>query len=274
MHGVAGRIARGAPPASTIAVAYVDLATRDTLSLNADSVMHAASTMKLPVMMRLYREADAGRIDLDGKLRLVNDFASIVDGSHYALDPGVDGDSALYAMVGDSVTVRDLIRHMITRSSNLATNTLIALANPDSVNAMMRSLGATRMLVLRGVEDQKAFDRGLNNTTTARDLATLLVALETGRAASPAATVEMRNILLAQQFNEKIPAGLPAGTPVAHKTGEITAISHDAAIVYPRGRPPYVLVVLTKGIADPKVANALIADISRTVYDRLGQPNQ
>lgn len=253
-------------PGTLVEVAFRDLGTGDTLFINADSLVHAASTMKVPVMMRLFRESDARRLPLDRKLLLVNDFRSIVDGSHYALDPKVDGDTAIYAAVGDSITIRDLIRHMITRSSNLATNTLIALADPDSVNAMMRGMGASKMIVLRGVEDQKAFDRGLNNLTTARDLAALLTTLETGRAAADTSTSQMRDILLAQAFNEKIPAGLPAGVRVAHKTGDITAIAHDAAIVYPPKRAPYVLVVLTKGFQDEKTADSLIANISRDVY--------
>lgn len=253
-------------PGALVGVAYIDLGSGDTIFINADSIMHAASTMKVPVMLRLYREADARSLSLDRKLLLVNSFTSIVDGSRYSLDSTVDSDTSMYHAVGDSVTVRELIRHMITRSSNLATNTLIALANPDSVNAMMRSLGASRMRVLRGVEDEKAFEAGQNNTATARDLATLLHALESGRAASPAATAQMRDVLMAQKFNEKIPAGLPPGVRVAHKTGDITAIAHDAAIVYPDGRAPYILVVLTKGIQAEPAADSLIADISRDIY--------
>ena len=261
---IEARVARA--PGALVGVAYIDLATGDTLFINADSLMHAASTMKVPVMMRLFREADAGRLSLNQRILVVNRFTSIVDGSPYVQDPGVDSDSAMYKLVGDSVTVRELIQHMITRSSNLATNTLIALANPDSVNAMMRSLGARRMLVLRGVEDEKAFEKGLNNMATARDLAVLLRDIDTGKAASPASTDSMRAILLAQQFNEKIPAGLPPGTRVAHKTGDITAIAHDAAIVYPANRKPYILVVLTRGIEKEPVADSLIADVSRIVY--------
>jgi len=261
---ILARVARA--PSALVGVAYIDLGTGDSLFINADSIMHAASTMKVPVMMRLYREADQNALSLDRKILLINQFASIVDGSRYSLDSTVDGDTSMYHSIGDSVSVRDLIRHMITRSSNLATNTLIAFANADSVNAMMRSLGVTRMSVLRGVEDQKAFDAKLNNTATARDLATLLRALETGRAGSTRATSEMRAVLMAQEFNEKIPAGLPPGTRVAHKTGDITAIAHDAAIVYPAGRAPYILVVLTKGIEPEARADSLIADISRDVY--------
>lgn len=261
---IEARVAR--VPNALVGVAYIDLGRDDSIFINADSIMHAASTMKVPVMLRLYREADSHSLSLDRKIFLVNQFTSIVDGSRYSLDSTVDGDTAMYHSVGDSVSVRDLIRHMITRSSNLATNTLIALANADSVNAMMRSLGASRMRVLRGVEDEKAFEAKLNNTATARDLSTLLRALQTGRAASSPSTAEMLDVLMAQQFNEKIPAGLPKGVRVAHKTGDITAIAHDAAIVYPVGRAPYILVVLTKGIPKEPTADSLIADISRDIY--------
>jgi len=120
--------------------------------------------------------------------------------------------------------------------------------------------------VLRGVEDGKAFRAGMNNTTTARDLAVLLEAIETGRAASRSSCDAMREILLDQEFNDEIPAGLPGGTRVAHKTGWITGVLHDAAVVYPPGRKPYVLVVLTRDIPDDKVARKLIADLSRIVW--------
>ena len=249
-----------------VGLAYVDLGSGDTLFLNADTSFHAASTMKVPVMIELFRRANTGSFRMNQGLLMVNQFASIVDGSLYSLDSSSDSDTTLYRRIGERVRVDTLLRLMITRSSNLATNTLITLVGADAVTRTMRSLGAQRIQVLRGVEDGKAFDRGLNNTTTARDLALILRAIEEGRAASPAATREMLGILLAQEFNEKIPAGLPAGTRVAHKTGEITAVSHDAAIVYPPGRKPYVLVVLTRGISDGDKASKLIADISALVY--------
>jgi beta-lactamase class A len=255
-------------PGAQVGLAYIDLASRDTLFVNADTSFHAASTMKVPVMIELFRRASTGSFGMGQRLMIVNQFASIADGSPYALDPNSDSDTTLYHRVGTRVSVDTLLRLMITRSSNFATNTLIALVGADQVNQTMRSLGAQRIQVLRGVEDGKAFDKGLNNTTTARDLATILRAIEEGRAGSPEATREMREILLAQEFNEKIPAGLPSGVRVAHKTGEITAHSHDAAIVYPPGRAPYVLVVLTRGIQDGAKSSKLIADISSIVYAR------
>jgi beta-lactamase class A len=253
-------------PGAQVGLAYVDLASGDTLFLNADSSFHAASTMKVPVMIELFRRANTGSFRMNQGLLLVNQFASIVDGSLYALDSSSDSDTTLYHRIGERVRIDTLLRLMITRSSNFATNTLITLVGADAVTKTMRSLGAQRIQVLRGVEDGKAFEKGLNNTTTARDLGIILRAIEEGRAASPAATREMLGILMAQEFNEKIPAGLPPGMRVAHKTGEIIAISHDAAVVYPPGRKPYVLVVLTRGIADGVKSSKLIADISAIVY--------
>lgn len=257
-------------PGAQVGLAYIDLGTGDTLFLNADSSFHAASTMKVPVMIELFRRAGTGSFRMNQGLLMVNQFASLVDGSAYSLDVGSDSDSTLYKRIGDRVPVDTLLRLMITRSSNFATNTLITLVGGEAVTRTMRELGAQRIQVRRGVEDGKAFEAGLNNTTTARDLAIILRAIEEGKAAPPAATREMLGILLAQEFNEKIPAGLPSGVKVAHKTGEITAVSHDAAIVYPPGRKPYVLVVLTRGITDGAKSSKLIADISAIVYAHNG----
>jgi beta-lactamase class A len=248
-------------------IAFHDLGSGDTLFVNADDSFHAASTMKVPVMIELFRRIDARALSLDQGILLVNQFASIVDGSPYRLDAGDDSDSSAYAAVGKRVPVRELIDRMITRSSNLATNALIELVGADHANATAHELGAKNIRVLRGVEDNKAFSAGLNNTTTARDLAVLLEAIETGHAASSSSCDAMRDILLRQEFSAEIPAGLPPGTKVAHKTGWITGVLHDAAIVYPQNRKPYVLVVLTRGIPDEKVARQLIVDISRLVYE-------
>ncbi len=253
-------------PGARVAVVYRSLGRPDSLLIDADSVFHAASTMKVPVMIELMRRVDDGRLHLDQSIPLANRFSSIVDGSPFSLDAGDDSDSTLYAKVGTGVKLDELMERMITHSSNLATNVLIELVTADSVRATTDALQAPGMRVLRGVEDTKAFERGLSNTTTARALATLMAAIESGRAGSPASTRHMRDILLRQAFDEEIPAGLPPGTLVAHKTGSITAILHDAAIVYPTGRSAYVLVVLTGEITDPAVARRLISDIAREVH--------
>jgi beta-lactamase class A len=264
---IAARVAQ--LPGAVAGVAYLDLQTGDSLFLNADDRFHAASTMKVPVMVELMRQVDAGQLALDQPLLLVNEFRSIVDGSPYTLAPTGDSDSSLYARVGTGVPVRELLERMITRSSNLATNALIALAGAERTTATARLLGARDIQVLRGVEDTKAFRAGLSNSTTARDMAAIMSAIERGAAASPASTQVMRDILLRSQHRDEIPAGVPPGTPVANKTGWITGVLHDAALVYARpgtGRRPYVLVVLTRDIPRERDAQQLITDISRLVY--------
>lgn len=256
----------GEVPGAEVAVSFRDLATGDSLDIAGDVSFHAASTMKIPVMLEVLRAAESGRLGLDQRILLVNGFHSIVDGSPFALDPGEDSDSLMYTRVGQRVPVRELLERMIVRSSNLATNALIALVGADRANETAQALGATRIRVLRGVEDGKAYAAGLNNTTTSADLAVLLQRIEGGEALGPASGALMKETLLRQEFNDEIPAGVPAGTPVAHKTGSITATLHDAAIVYPSGRAPYILVVLTRHIPQEATARLLIADISRLVW--------
>lgn len=259
-------------PGAQVGVWLHDLATGDTLSVNAAASFHAASTMKVPVMIELFRRADTGALRLDSAIILRNQFASIVDGSPYSLSAGDDSDSSLYTRVGQRVTLRELNDRMITRSSNLATNAVIELLDARTANATARALGASTIQVRRGVEDTKAFNAGLSNTTSARDLGVLMAALAEDRAASKSACAAMRAVLLRQEFNNEIPAGLPPGTPVAHKTGWITATTHDAAIVYPPRRAPYVLVILTRAIPNRADAQQLMAGISRDVWMVLNRP--
>jgi beta-lactamase class A len=249
-----------------VAVAYRPLqpdASGDIL-IDADKSFHAASTMKVPVMIELFRQAEEGLLKLDDAIPVTNTFKSIVDGSPYEMSASEDSDGEVYKAIGRTMTLRQLVTASITVSSNLATNILIEKLGAENVRKTVSALGGEGMLVLRGVEDQKAFDKGLNNATSARALMILLEKIARGEAVSRAASRAMADILRMQQFNDGIPAGLPDGVPVGHKTGSITRISHDAAIVY--ADKPYVLVVLTRGIDEGKKSDALIAGISRVVY--------
>jgi beta-lactamase class A len=252
--------------AETLAVSFHDLGSGLTFELNERVTLHAASTMKVPVMLAIYEAIDRGELALDQPVPIRNEFTSIFDGSTYSIDPTDDADRKLYDSIGETRPLHDLLHRMITRSSNLATNLLIEFVGAGRVMELMRSLGADDIQVLRGVEDQKAFDAGMNNTTTAHDLRLVMQAIAERRAITSAASDAMYEILRAQEFREKIPAGLPESVSVAHKTGSITRISHDAAIVTPPGESPYVLVVLTRGIGDGKVAATAIADVSRAIW--------
>jgi len=265
------RIARA--PAQAIGLYYRNLSGADSILIGANLRMHAASTMKLPVMIQIFRDADAGLLALDDSLTVHTAFPSLVPGAAFTVGREDDSDSTLYALVGRNRSVRDLLELMITRSSNLATNILIERVGASRAQASARSLGAWSIQVLRGVEDGAAYRAGLNNTTTARDLGVLLGAIATGRAASRAACDSMLAILGRQEFNEGIPVGLPPGTHVAHKTGWIGGVVyHDAGVVYPPRGGSYVLVVLTGGIKEDSVAHNLVADVSRLAYEAAPAP--
>jgi beta-lactamase class A len=247
-----------------VAIAFRTLDGHTAYSFQEEESYHAASTMKIPVMIELFHQARQARLKLDDPLLVKNEFHSLVDGSVYKLDPADDSEAELYKATGQTRTLRQLCELMITVSSNLATNLLIEKLGVDNIRAMVDSLHADGMNLLRGVEDSKAFAKGLNNTTTARGLLQLLEAIARGEAVDKESSRQMIEILERQKFNEGIPAGLPPGTRVAHKTGEITKIHHDAAIVF--APKPFVLVILVRGVADIKESAALMADITRQLY--------
>lgn len=255
--------------AEVVAVAFYDLENNHKLLINERVSLHAASTMKVPVMMQLFKLDATSKISLDSKIIVYNKFHSIVDDSEYSLTEADDSDSEVYKLIGQSVTIEYLIDRMITRSSNLATNILIELTNGKNVTRSMRKLGARGIQVRRGVEDTKAFNKGLNNTTTAYDLMVIMKSIAEYKFQNKEVCDQMIAILNDQKFNDKIPAGLPKGTKVAHKTGEITKYSHDMAIVYPPNRKPYILVIMTKGIEDKAKSSKLIADISAALFNTL-----
>src|SRR5437016_2865408 len=152
-----------AVPGAVVGLSYRDLSSHDSLDIDADDSFHAASTMKVPVMIELFRQVDRGQLSLDQTITLVNQFKSLVDGSPFSVDAGDDSDSLMYRRVGQPVPVRELLERMIVRSSNLATNALIAVVGAERANATAHELGARNIRVLRGVEDGKAFQAGLNN---------------------------------------------------------------------------------------------------------------
>lgn len=250
-----------------VSVAYrpLNASAGGEILIAPDTVYHAASTMKLPVMIELFRQVDAHAVSLEDTVVVSNIFHSIVDGSEFTLTTSEEVDGAAHLSLGKPMSYRDLCEAMITISSNLATNVLMENLGVEKIRATVTRLQAPGMKALRGVEDQKAFDKGMNNETTARALLTLMTAIGNGRAGSSAATDTMQAILKRQKFNAGIPAGVPATISVGHKTGTITKIHHDAAIVY--APQPYVLVVMTRGMADEAKSDLLIAEISRLVYE-------
>lgn len=257
-----------ATPDIHYAVAFKDLQTGKTLLINAKESFHAASTMKTPVLAELYRQAEAGKFSLQDSVVVSNQFKSIVDGSPYELSVGDDSEPELYKNLGKQETLYHLAYQMIIRSSNLATNILIEKIGAENVMQLMQSIGARDIRVLRGVEDNKAYERGLNNTTTAYDLMLIFEKIGRREMVSPAASDEMLQILMDQRFRDIIPAQLPETVKVAHKTGSISTVNHDSGMVLlPDGRR-YVIVLLSRfKPGNSKAAIATLSRVSRLVYD-------
>ena len=241
--------------------------TTRQIMINADEMFHAASTMKVPVMIELFQQAEVGQFNLDDSLLVKNEFRSIVDSSRYSMEIDEDSESELYESIGQKQTIRNLIEAMITRSSNLATNLLIEKVGANNVTRTMRRLGADSIRVLRGVEDIKAYRRGLSNRTTARDLMIVFEKLGRGEAVTPKASREMLQILEQQEFNDMIPAGVPDSAIVAHKTGWITGVHHDSGLVRLADGRQYVLVILSKEAPDRKATVKMFARISELIYE-------
>ncbi|WP_026808555.1 serine hydrolase [Arenibacter latericius] len=252
----------------TVAIAFYNLsAPKDSLYINVDEKFHAASTMKVPVMIELFKQANEGKINLNDSIILKNEFKSIVDGSLYSMDINEDSDDIIYQQIDTKVALKDLMYSMITISSNLATNVLIELVDAKKVTASMRDLGAEKIEVLRGVEDLKAYEKGLSNSTTARDLMSIMKSIANYSAGNKKDCEAMIAILKDQQHKEVIPFYLPKEVKVAHKIGSITGVHHDAGIVYlPDGRA-YVLVLLSKNLKDFDKGTDQLARISKTLYN-------
>ncbi len=238
----------------------------ETVLINEREMFHAASTMKTPVMIELFKQAETGLFSLNDSIEVRNEFRSIVDSSRYQMDISEDSEGQLYKQIGQKRTIRQLINDMITMSSNLATNILIEKVGAQNVTQTMRSYGADSIKVLRGVEDIKAYERGLSNRTTALDESIIYERLGRGQAVNKEDSEEMIKILKRQKFNDMIPAHLPKNVEVAHKTGWITGVHHDSGlIILPDGRK-YVLVLLSKNAPNGEKVISMFADISNLIY--------
>ncbi|MFC3500327.1 serine hydrolase [Micromonospora krabiensis] len=247
-----------------------------TWTRRADDTHYAASTMKAAVLAALHRAADTGTLDLDTPVPVVNDFASAQpDAPRFTCDRNYDNDDAVWARLGDRAPLRWLAHRMIVRSSNLATNLVLAHVGLPAVADVWALAGARHSVTGRGIEDFAARDAGITNLVTAADLGALLGALATGATrpgplAPPAACAAMLDVLAAQEHREDLAAGLPPGTRIAHKNGWVRGIRHGAGVVFPDDAPPYVIVVCTTTDPDngpgDEDACQLIADVSAQVW--------
>jgi beta-lactamase class A len=257
--------------ARSLAVAIHDTASGLSFRYNAERWFHAASTIKLAILLGVYSAIHRGWLLPHSRLHVRNRFMSAVDAQPFRVAADRDANAQVHAAIGKMLRVNELARHMIATSSNLATNLLLDLVGLDTVQQSLAEFCIEGVDIRRGVEDERAFERGINNRVTAAGLVDLLRVIAEGQAFSPQLSDDMLDLLHAQEFKNGIPARLPAAVRVAHKTGEISTVAHDAGVVYPPDRKPYVIAVLTEWAPEGSGRSATIAEVSQTVYQMLAE---
>jgi beta-lactamase class A len=242
--------------------------------LRGDRWFHAASTIKVAVLLAVFRAADQGRLRLDDSLHVRNRFFSAADGSPFRVSQDRDATPELYAAIGRTAKISTLAHAMIVGSSNLAANLLLDFVGVEYARAVLEEAEVYGVELRRGVEDHGAHEQGINNEATADGLLSLLSAIRCDFL-TPESKQKVIRILLEQRFNSMIPAGLPPHATVAHKTGEISTACHDIGIVYLPEREPYIAAILTEFDAEREGRRETVAAISETIYRSLlhSKPN-
>ena len=253
----------------TFAIAFKNLEDGNEILINEDEIFHAASTMKTPVMIEVYRRKMIGEISLDDSIFVKNEFESIVDKSTFQLSEFDDSDKNTYDKIGRYISLRELVFDMITISSNFATNLVIKYIGAENINNTMSDIGAKNINVLRGVEDIKAFEKGLNNTTSARDLLVIYEKLANGKVLNRDLSNEMVEILKNQKYDDIIPKYLPKEIEVAHKDGWINGVRHDSGIVFLENGVSYVLILLSKNLDNELEGADMLAKVSLEIYNHI-----
>ena len=251
------------------ALAFKNLDDGKEILINENEIFHAASTIKTPVMIEFYRQLHQGKLSLKDTLQIKNEFKSIVDGSMYKLSEFDDSDKNTYNKLGQYYSINNLIYEMITISSNFATNILIDYIGANNVTKSMKEIGALNIDILRGVEDIKAFELGLNNTTSAKDLLIIYEKLAKGKIINNKSSAIMIDILKDQKYDDIIPKYLPKDIEIANKTGMITGVHHDSGIVFLKDGKKYIIIILSKNMSDMESGTEMMAKISELIYKTL-----
>jgi len=258
-------------PDGALAVSVADYLSGSVYAFNGDRWFHAASTIKVAIFAALFDAVAEGRFTLDNRVHVRNRFLSAADGLPFSVQASRDADAEVHAAIGRTMRIGELARHMIVTSSNLATNVLLDLIGLDRARQSIARLGLSGVDLRRGVEDDRAFDAGCNNRITANGAVQLLRAINDGARFTPEAATTMIDVLLEQHFGGGILPGLPdtvqAAARVAHKTGDISIVSHDIGLVFLPGRPPYALALLTENSGEATARVAAMAAASRAVYE-------
>jgi beta-lactamase class A len=242
--------ARHVPAA--IGLDVLDLNTGYHTGFNAAKSMPAASTIKVPVMVEVFEDLEAGLFDLNRRV---------------TLEPGDrdDGSGDLaYGAIGETFSVSELLAKMIDVSDNTATNMLIRLVGRRNINRRMADLGLEHTHLTGDVRTDAWSIRQALRTSPA-DLVHLLMMMARGELVDEWSSNEMIALLKADRINTLLPEPLPDDVAVAHKTGSLFDTLNDAGIVY-AGDAPYVIAVMTTALPSQDLGRTFIRHISRMAY--------
>jgi beta-lactamase class A len=247
---------------AVVGVAILDLTDQRALYLNADAIYPTASTIKIAVLAELYRQNERGSGAKLGDLYTVS-----------AKD-GVGTEGILQSMSAgvSRITNRDLALLMVSLSDNSATNVLIDRVGMDNVNSWLTQIGLERTRLRRHMLDVKAAQEGRENTSTPRELVTMLRAIHEGRVFGKATTEEFFKMLSTQK-SSYLPRHLPADLMIANKPGNLDAVRNDAGIIFVPGRP-FAIAVMTTFATDGVAAEESIGRIAQAAwsyFDRVGK---
>lgn len=246
-----------------LGIAVKDLGTGETFFANADTVFPQASSIKIPILLEFFRQAQAGTLKLDERVDVKK--ARMAAGSGVLLR---------FSDAGSALSLRDLAVLMIVLSDNTATNILIDRVGMQNVNDNLRRLGLTQTRLQRIMLDVESQRASRENLSTPREMVLLLEMLDAGKTLDPKSTQAALEILKYPK-NTALRRGLPAGVALASKPGGIGGVGCESGIVYLAGKP-YAISVMTTFDKDSDAADTAITDVSRRVYsyfERMARSN-
>lgn len=239
-------------------VVIKDLDKNWEINTNKDLRIPSASMVKIPIMMAYFYAANEGKLSLQDTIEIRN--------SEKAPGSG----ELKFEMPGKAFTIEDLIRRMVTESDNTAANMLINRLGFDTLNQYFKKMGLKYTNLSRKMMDFKERKSGVENYTTAGEMAYLLEQLYRGRFINVDTSKKCIEILAGQKVNDRIPKKLPGEVIVAHKTGLENFLCHDAGIVY-TDKGNFLICVLAKHKnKTAQEAKSVIADIALLAYNYYG----
>jgi beta-lactamase class A len=253
-----------------LGLAIEDLSTGQKFLLHENEVFPQASTIKIAVLAELYHQAQLSADGTAGKAKLTDaytvDAKDVVQDSDImqGLTPGIT-----------RITNRDLATMMVAVSDNSAANVLIDRVGIQNVNALMDSLGLKQTRLRRKMMDVKAASEGRENTSTPREMMTLLEQIYRGKVLNKETTTDFLKMLSTHK-KSFIARDLPDSVQVADKDGELEGVRNDCGIVFAQNRP-YVICVMTTYLQRERDGEEAITRISAAAYrmfDRLGRASE